>query len=223
MATRARKADLKVIETLLDKHGWTHNDLADKAGCSCRTVDNAMGGNVVLISTFKKLAKAFGVTITSLFDGNQEALPVQKMVRVVIVTTLEYHGFDEPEKREFLKMVAEKLSAIGPITVQDVQQGSTIITLEMEEEDAREMIALFARGELEKLSVTDLSVPDIAEPFLGRATIADHHITESDCLLINSGDIEDDELAVVMAHLQNCDSCQSSFGQRMSLSLPFRF
>ncbi|MCA9078110.1 MAG: hypothetical protein KDA93_23980 [Planctomycetaceae bacterium] len=67
MTKATQTLDSRRIVALRQKHCLTQEELADKAGCTKRTVENAEAGNAVLVATANNFAAVFGVPTSSLF------------------------------------------------------------------------------------------------------------------------------------------------------------
>jgi transcriptional regulator with XRE-family HTH domain len=58
------------IQRLRTEKGWRVEDLAEKAKCSLKTVENVERGAEVYLYTLSRLAKALGVEVPTLTAGS---------------------------------------------------------------------------------------------------------------------------------------------------------
>ena len=63
--TRTVRPDTEAIKRLRLGKGWRAEDLATKAICSVKTIENVERGANVYLSTLAKIAKALGVEFTT--------------------------------------------------------------------------------------------------------------------------------------------------------------
>ncbi len=166
---RSVAPDGKAVQRLRIEKGWRVEDLADKAKCSLKTVENVERGRNVYLYTLNKFAKALGVEPSTLMAGAALPDPPKKERRFKVQFTLEipFEKFDESMHLvSFLNMLRDYLQAKDEITVVGVQEGSTIITLEMSLDDIQRLIDVFlsrhreVEDGLNAFRVASLKLPD---------------------------------------------------------------
>ncbi|HEY7159387.1 MAG TPA: helix-turn-helix transcriptional regulator [Gemmataceae bacterium] len=169
MKNRSVAPDGKAVQRLRIEKGWRVEDLADKAKCSLKTVENVERGRNVYLYTLNKFAKALGVEPSTLMAGAVLPDPPKKERRFKVQFTLEipFEKFDESMHLvSFLNMLRDYLQAKDEITVVGVHEGSTIITLEMSLDDIQRLIDVFlsrrreVEAGLDVFSVASLKLPD---------------------------------------------------------------
>ncbi len=159
--------DGKAIQRLRIEKGWRVEDLAKKAKCSLKTVENVERGANVFLYTLSKFAQALGVEVSTMMIGTEPPDPPKKERRFKVQFTLEipFEEFDESEPLvSFLAMLKQIVQAKHEIAVAGVEEGSTIITLEMSMDDIQRLIYEFmdsgAKVELDAFRVAWLKLPD---------------------------------------------------------------
>ncbi len=164
---RTVAADGKAVQRLRIEKGWRVEDLAKKARCSLKTVANVERGANVYLYTLSKVAQALGVEVSALMAGAEPPAPPKKGLRFTVQFTLEvpFEEFDESEHLvNFVTMLKQIVQAKDEIMVVGVQEGSTIITLEMGMEDIERLIHEFtgsrAKAALDAFRVAQLKLPD---------------------------------------------------------------
>jgi transcriptional regulator with XRE-family HTH domain len=164
---RTVEPDGEAIQRLRIEKGWRVEDLAEKARCSLKTVENVERGANVYLYTLRKFAQALGVGVSTLMIGTAPPDPPKEEPRVKIHFTLEipFAEFDESGQLVgFVNTLMQIVQAKAEITVAGVQEGSTIITLEMGMEDIERLIQEFlgsrAKAELDAFRVARLKLPD---------------------------------------------------------------
>jgi transcriptional regulator with XRE-family HTH domain len=169
--------DGKTIQRLRIERGWRVEDLAKKAKCSLKTVENVERGANVYLYTLSKFAQALGAEVSTLMIGTEPPDPPKKERRFKVQFTLEipFEEFDESKQLvSFLAMLKQILQAKDEITVASVEEGSTIITLEMSMDDIQRLLHEFtgsrAKAELDAFRVAWLKLPD-AEDFTLTQTV----------------------------------------------------
>ncbi len=75
---RSTATNTQRIKELRAERGWTQYELAEKAGLSKRTVENAEVGKRVSLPTLKMIAEAFGVSVKELHKEQLEAVAASK-------------------------------------------------------------------------------------------------------------------------------------------------
>jgi transcriptional regulator with XRE-family HTH domain len=161
--------DGEAIQRLRIEKGWRVEDLAKKARCSLKTVENVERGRSVYLYTLSKFAQALGVEVSTLMAGAAPPDPPKKERRFKVQFTLEipFEEFDESMQLvSFLNMLRDYLQAKDEIAVVGIEEGSTIITLEMSLDDIQRLIDVFwgrrrdVEAGLEAFRVASLQLPD---------------------------------------------------------------
>jgi transcriptional regulator with XRE-family HTH domain len=157
-STRTVTADGEAVKRLRLEKGWRIEDLAKRARCSIKTVENVERGANVYLFTLKKFAEALDVEYKSLLpnaDTASDPQPQQpRFVEVQIKLSIPYGDFDESEQLvtliRSLNLLLEGKTQMGAL---NVAEGSTIVTLEMDAADVGRLIELLLEGELEALQI----------------------------------------------------------------------
>jgi transcriptional regulator with XRE-family HTH domain len=167
LKNRTVAPDGKAIQRLRIEKGWRVEDLAKKAKCSLKSVENVERGANAYLYTLSKFAQALGVAVSTLMIGTEPPDPPKKERRFKVQFTLEipFEEFDESEQLVgFLAILKQIVQAKHEITVAGVEEGSTIITLEMSMDDIERLIYEFADSranvELDTFRVAWLKLPD---------------------------------------------------------------
>jgi transcriptional regulator with XRE-family HTH domain len=153
---RTVRPDAEAIKRLRIAKGWRVEDLAAKAICSDRTVENIERGANVYVFTLAKIAKELGVEPASLVAGGQpppEQPKPQNCVKVHFELSIPFDQFDESEQLgEFIAFLKKFLrGGGGDFNVVGVTPGSTIVTLEMSFEDMMALHAAYEQGNLAEI------------------------------------------------------------------------
>jgi len=172
LKNRTVKPDGEAIQRLRIEKGWRVEDLADKAKCSLKTVENVERGRFVYLYTLSKFAQALGVEVSTLMAGAEppapQNLPKKKwMGNVQITLNIPFGEFDEcMHLVSLLNTLRDLIQARDEITVVGVQEGSTVITLEMSLDDIQRLIDVFlsrrreVEAGLDAFGVSLLKLPD---------------------------------------------------------------
>jgi transcriptional regulator with XRE-family HTH domain len=168
LKNRTVTPDGQAIQRLRIEKGWRVEDLAKKARCSLKTVENVEKGQNVYLYTLSKFAQALGVEVSALVPGTAPPDPPKKERRFKVQLTLDipFEEFDESEHLvSLLDMLKQIVHAKHEITVAGVEEGSTIITLEMSIDDIQSLIDVFIptirdKDELDAFRVEQLKLPD---------------------------------------------------------------
>ena len=157
---RTVRPDAEAIKRLRLEKGWRVEDLAKKAICSVRTLDNIEKGASVYMNTLSKIANALDVEYKTLLPGGEppaEPPRPEPRVQVQITFAIPFAQFDESKQLggliEFLKKF---MKGGGDVDVLGVEPGSTIITLEMNVEDMNALLSAYKKGKLAEIHCTEL-------------------------------------------------------------------
>jgi transcriptional regulator with XRE-family HTH domain len=165
MPKQTFQPDLKRLDNLRIKRGWTLQQLAAKAIVSVRTLNSIRQGKSVDLTTVSKLARAFGEPLESLLVGYSPEAPVETTtprIEVQLKLSIPFEDFDEAEHlTSFIEALTKLIGAKGMVNIADVKDGSTIVTVDVEEDDMCRLIAAYLDGRLEPLDVTGILSPDI--------------------------------------------------------------
>lgn len=166
---RTVRPDAEAIKRLRLEKGWRAEDLARKALCSQKTIENVERGANVYMFTLAKVAKALGVAYQTLLPvptPTSEPQPQQRRIDVQITLSIPFQEFDESEQLvSFIELLKRLLPARDEIHVKAVTEGSVLITLELSAEDATNLLLAYERGHLVDLKVADVKV--LLEPLEG--------------------------------------------------------
>jgi transcriptional regulator with XRE-family HTH domain len=168
------------------ERGWRVEDLAKRAECSVKTVENVERGAKVYLATLKRIAEAVGVEFLSLVsEWNTESSPKPdpklnpkaqqprtggKRVEVQIKLSINLDQFDETDQfTSLLQALVRAIAATSEVGAVSIESGSTIIKLEMSEEDAMALVRAYENGRLRELGI--ITRPVILTPLPKRRKI----------------------------------------------------
>lgn len=139
-------------------------DLARKAKCSVKTIENVERGQNVYVFTLTKLADALGVSYVTLVAGNEPpplppTLTSRSRFEVEIKVAVPYENFDECDQLVgFVELLKRLLERAGDVQVKAVREGSVVIVLEVNDDDIPGLFKQFMDGELRKFGVESMSI-----------------------------------------------------------------
>ncbi len=156
---RTVSPDAEAIKRLRLAKGWRVEDLATKAICSVKTVENVERGASVYVSTLAKVAKGLGVEFMTLLQGDkppQEPPKPQPHVQMQFVLSIPFDQFDESAQLGgFIDFLKKFMKGGGNVNVLGVTPGSTIITVAVSMEDMLALASAFKAGKLAEMHVVD--------------------------------------------------------------------
>jgi len=161
------------LQRLRVNKGWDVAELAARAGCTKDTVTRAEAGSRVFLATAKALADALGVKPDSLLTKTNDGAAEQdktpngqgaalvdlhiKYCDMEVKLSIPFDQFDQCDQLVALvNMIGLAIQSKYGIGVKAVRKGSTIITLEMAEDDARRLVIAFKSGRLKPLDVVNV-------------------------------------------------------------------
>jgi transcriptional regulator with XRE-family HTH domain len=157
-STRTVKADGEIVKQLRLNKGWRPEDLARRAGCSKKTVENVERGANAYLFTLQNIAEALDVEFRALLPKVECESKEPRFVEVQIKLSIPYAEFDESEQLvtlvRSLNLLLQGKHEIGALKV---QEGSTIVTLEMDAVDVGELIELLLTGKLDELQIIGIN------------------------------------------------------------------
>jgi transcriptional regulator with XRE-family HTH domain len=158
------KVNGEALRQLRRNAGMTIEELARKANVSARTINSYQAGKEAQISTLKLVAESLRVPFSSLLaEPYIEPTPVEsaRRVNVHITLSIPYEEFDQSVQLSGLIAAIQSLTnasrQISPIAVIN---GSTVVSLEMDEDDLPLLINAYAEQKLKPLGVTKLDLPN---------------------------------------------------------------
>ncbi len=166
---RTVRPDGEAIKRLRLEKGWRVEDLATKAICSVKTVENVELGANVYVFTLAKLAKELGVEFMTLVQGGKpppEVPTPRPCIQVQFVLSIPFDQFDESEQLGgFLDFVKQFMRGFGEMKVVGVTPGSTIITALVNVEDMRALSSAYSEGKLAEVLCVELRLKSLAPGF----------------------------------------------------------
>jgi len=170
---RTVRPDAEAIKRLRVAKGWTVEDLAGKAICSPKTLQNIEKGNRVYLSTLSKLAKPLAVEIMTLVQGGKpptqppEPPKPQSGIQMQFVLSIPFDQFDESEQLGgFIEFLKQFMKGGGNINVVGVAPGSTIITVEVSIDDMLALSSALSEGKLAEMLCDELRLRFKPEPIV---------------------------------------------------------
>lgn len=162
LKNRTVEPDGEAIQRRRVEKGWRVEDLAQKARCSPRTVENVERGANVYLYTLSKFAQALGVEVAALMAGAAPPDPPKKerVWKVMIQVSTPYEEFDE--SNDLVKLLQALVSRLGGEEMEptQVRKGSTRIEVEMTLEQMVKLIEAFIHDELDDLNIGSILLPD---------------------------------------------------------------
>jgi transcriptional regulator with XRE-family HTH domain len=134
--------------------GWRVEDLARKAKCSVKTVENLEAGEQVYLCTLRSVAEAFGVEYATLLVGAVPAPATKNRLEVQIKLSIPFDVFDQSGQLvSVIEALTRLIGARKGIDVTGIEEGSVIIKLDMDANDASRLIQAFGKGKLSALDI----------------------------------------------------------------------
>jgi transcriptional regulator with XRE-family HTH domain len=141
-----------------------------RAECARRSIYSAEKGNSISVTTLGLIANALKVSPKELLL-NESPQPSPNLFRLQLVIEADLDKLNQSHALEsFVSLLRNLIPASGDIVLKDIRQGSIILTLELEEEDALELVAImpnfadFARDALrESIEQHIRRTPDFLE------------------------------------------------------------
>jgi transcriptional regulator with XRE-family HTH domain len=165
LKNRTVEPDGVEIQRLRIEKGWRVEDLAKKAGCSLKTVENVEKGANIYIYTLKRVASALGVEPSDLLIDDDDA-PLERgrkkerKFRITFEVSIPFDEFDESSDLvSFLQKLVSRLGG-GEMEPTGVNEGSTLIEIEMTLEQFLELAEAYADGRLDDLNIESIGTPD---------------------------------------------------------------
>lgn len=127
--SRTVAPDGQAIQRLRHAKGWNAQRLADKAGFSLKTVENAERGNQVYPVTLKTLAQALGVEVQALLlEPLPPPQPKQRTWEITIKISTPYEEFDQ--SNDLTRLFSTLIERLGGVVVEpeEVRKGNPNIT-----------------------------------------------------------------------------------------------
>jgi len=122
--------------------GWTKEQLASKADCARRSIYSAEKGNSISVTTLGLIANALKVSPKELLLS-ESPQPSPNLFRLQLVIEADMDKLNQSHAIEsFVSLLRNLIPAQDDIVLKDIRQGSIILTLELEEEDARELVTI---------------------------------------------------------------------------------
>lgn len=165
LKNRTVEPDGAEIQRLRIEKGWRVEDLARKAGCSLKTVENVEKGENIYVYTLKRIANALDVEPSELLIDEDDApsarMPKKERVwKITLEVSTPYDEFDESSDLvSLLQALVSRLGG-GGIEPTGLQEGSTLIEVEMTLEQFLELAEAYADGRLDDLNIESITAPD---------------------------------------------------------------
>ncbi len=161
LKNRTVEPDGEAIQRLRIEKGWRVEDLAKKARCSLKTVENVERGANVYLYTLSKVAQALGVEVSTLMTGAAPPpLPKERSWTITIrITTPDDEAFDEAtDLPRFMATLIERLGG-DDMEPRGIRRGSVNITVEITAEQIMRLIDAYQSGRLDDLGIEMISAP----------------------------------------------------------------
>ena len=161
LKNRTVEPDGEAIQRLRIEKGWRVEDLAEKARCSLKTVENVERGANVYLYTLRKFAQALGVEVSTLMTGAAPPpLPKERSWTITIrITTPDDEAFDEStDLPRFMAKLIERLGG-DDMEPRGIRRGSVNIDVEITAEQIMLLIDAYQSGRLDDLGIERISAP----------------------------------------------------------------
>jgi transcriptional regulator with XRE-family HTH domain len=159
---RSVKPNGEAISRLRQQKLWRVEDLAKKAQCSVKTVENVERGANVYMFTLAKFAKALEVEDYALImegDVPPESPKKDRRIKINVTFDIPFEEFDQSQQLvSLIELFSRLVQAKNGIEVTGLMPGSTIITLEMSEADVHSLISAFMSGKLDEMHCEELNL-----------------------------------------------------------------
>jgi transcriptional regulator with XRE-family HTH domain len=165
LKNRTVEPDGEAIQRLRIEKGWRVEDLANKAGCSLKTVENVEKGENIYLYTLKRVANALDVEPSELLIDVDDESPVrmrkkERVWKITLEVSTPYDEFDESSDLVGLLQALMSRLGGGGIEPTGVKEGSTLIEVEMTLEQFLELAEAYADGRLDDLNIESIAAPD---------------------------------------------------------------
>lgn len=163
------------VRTLRIERRWEVSELADRAKCSSKTIENVeRGGKRVYAVTLAGIADALQVDLATLLTRPlvADAAPAstvqeRRVSGVSVHFTFNFQNVDASDQLvALMERLAATIGAKAEIEVLSVKEGSVIVTLSMSEQDALNLLSAFGymisedgTGVLDPLAVSEIGFP----------------------------------------------------------------
>jgi transcriptional regulator with XRE-family HTH domain len=163
---RTVRPDGAAIKQLRLQKGWRVEDLAAKAICSVKTIENVERGANVYVFTLAKLAKELGVDFMTLVQGGKapsELRAPAPCFQVQLVLSIPFDQFDESEQLGgCVELLTKFLRGFGEMKVVGVAPGnSTIITVLVNNDDMKALSKAYSAGKLAEIQCVELRLKSL--------------------------------------------------------------
>jgi len=126
------------------ERGMRVEDLARRAGCSLKSIQNAESGKNIQVATLAIIAAALKVEPKALIEDGDASIPPERMFRVQIVIEGDMLELNKSDRLlNFVELLTKMLQQKDEIKITGVMSGSVILVLEMAEDDALRLVTLF--------------------------------------------------------------------------------
>lgn len=152
------------LARLRGEHGWTQQDLAEKAGVSQRTIQSIEAGKACSRYTLNCIAESLGVKFIDLAKaevatGNLEVPPGLK-VELDIVLNESHKDYDQTKVLQLTAKLELDLMLMGVIVVKRIKEGSVTVAVEMLLTDALKVRRHLASLDFDGLGIKAIRFPE---------------------------------------------------------------
>ena len=138
--TRTVKPDGDAIRRLRLAKGWRVEDLARKADCSIKTVENVEAGEQVYLCTLRSFAEVFGVEFSTLVVGATPPPLKDNRFEVEFKLSIPYEQFESKQLAALIELLKRLLG--GDMEPGNPKGGSTIIPVMMTREQVEKLVEI---------------------------------------------------------------------------------
>ena len=163
---RLVKPDGKKICDLCNDRRWGAPELAKAAGIALVTAIKTMKSEPVFRSTLQLVADAFDEKYIDLLEGSQSEKKKKERYKIHIVFVgRNKEDFDEDQLIALADKLNKLIGGSGDIDMEAIEDGSTILTLSLNEKDFRRLLSSLEKKNREMIA----SSPSIRR---GRSSVA---------------------------------------------------
>jgi transcriptional regulator with XRE-family HTH domain len=153
--------DGQAIQRMRIEKGWRVEDLARKAGCSLKTVENVERGANVYLFTLSRSAQALHVEVATLMTGTAPApLPTKERTwEITIKVSPPFDEFDEStDLIQFMKTLIKRLGD-DDMEPGGIRSGSVRIRIKLTSTQIMRLIDAYKEGRLDDMEIESISAP----------------------------------------------------------------
>jgi len=169
------RLDAGEIKRLMLERGYSAYKLAKAVGIDAKTLRRWLDGEAAQTENVARLAETLGTVPSALIAKDSAASEEPRKERRIPGIILRWEveipeaNMSSPQVADFLTKLAATISALSPIILLAVGQGSLLLTVDMSEHDLISMLKRFAFGRLDGSGISQISFPSAMTKSMLRA------------------------------------------------------